>query len=370
MSSADAAPAAPLAWTPPPGWVPTPQGWVPPEALAPVFAPSEPVPFHRLFRTLPRYRWWRPLVAVLLAAVYYLVLSIAVSLVLFAIGVATGDIRIGSVGEALTDVSALAQIDAASPFSITFALTSIAIMLPAVQLALLTIGVRPTSVRHSVAFRLRWRWLLISLGPASVVLALNLAIGFLVPGLISGEWPAPPATELGQFLLCGAIILVLTPFQAAAEEYVFRGLLPQAIGSWVRFFPVGAVVSTLGFAALHAYDFWGLVDVFLFGFAASLVVWRTGGLEAGIAYHSVNNIASFLLLASGVFGTTVNESQTAGPIGPAISLVTLALWVFWMSWLARRVARLGAYAPPAPALAAPPVVSGSGVNPPPVDLDA
>jgi membrane protease YdiL (CAAX protease family) len=322
---------------------------VPPSALVAPFVPSEPVPFHRLFRTLPRYRWWRPLVALVIAVVYFVVLSVAIGLVLFAIGIATGDIRTATVDQALADVNALAQIDAASPFSITFALASIAVMLPAVQLALLTIGIRPTSVRHSVAFRLRWRWLLIALGPASLILALNLGIGILLPGLIAGEWPLAPTTELGTFLFCGAIIVVLTPLQAAAEEYVFRGLLPQVIGSWVRFFPVGAVVASIAFASLHAYDFWGLVDVFLFGFAACLVAWRTGGLEAGIAYHSVNNIASFLLLASGVFGTTVNSSATAGPIGPAISLVTLSLWVLWMSWLARRagVARLGAYAPPA-----------------------
>ena len=342
---------SPAPWTPPPGWVPTPQGWVPPDAVPRVFVPSEPVPFHRLFRTLPRYHWWRPLAAILIAAVYFFALSIVIGLALFVVGIATGDLRTGSPDQLLADVNALAQIDAASPFKITFALSSIAIMLPAVQLALLTIGIRPISVRHSVAFRVRWRWLLIALGPASLVLALNLAIGILLPGLITGEWPAAPTTDLGTFLFCGAIIVVLTPFQAAAEEYVFRGLLPQAIGSWVRFFPVGAVLASIAFASLHAYDFWGLVDVFLFGFAACLVAWRTGGLEAGIAYHSVNNIASFLLLASGVFGTTVNSSETAGPVGPAISLVTLALWVLWMSWLAPRagVARVGAYAPPASA---------------------
>jgi uncharacterized protein len=340
-------PPAAQAWTPPPGWIPTPQGWVPPPAAPPVpFMPSEPVPYHRLFRTLRGYRWWRPVVAIPLAAVYFLVFSVIIGLVLFAVGIATGDIRTGSTGQLLDDVNALAQIDAASPFKLTFALSSIAIMLPAVQLALLTIGVRPVSVRHSVAFRVRWRWLLVALGPASLVLALNLAIGILIPGLITGEWPLAPTTGLGTFVFCAAIIVVLTPLQAAAEEYVFRGLLPQAIGSWVRFFPVGAVIASIAFASLHAYDFWGLVDVFLFGFAACLVAWRTGGLEAGIAYHSVNNIASFLLLASGVFGTTVNESETAGPIGPAVSLVTLSLWVLWMSRLARRagVARLGAWA--------------------------
>ena len=44
------------------------------------------------------------------------------------------------------------------------------------------------------------------------------------------------------------IILVLTPFQAAAEEYVFRGFLAQILGSWVRFAPVAIIVPTAIFA--------------------------------------------------------------------------------------------------------------------------
>jgi hypothetical protein len=193
--------------------------------------------------------------------------------------------------------------------------------------------------------------MLVALGPSALILALNLAIGILLPGLLAGEWPDAPTTPLPLFLLCLAIVLVLTPFQAAAEEYVFRGLLPQAIGAWLRWVPFALIIPTIAFAALHAYDFWGLVDVFIFGLAASLVVWRTGGLEAGIAMHTVNNIASFLLLASGVFGTTVNESETAGPVGPAVSVVTMGLWVLWMWWLAPRAgaARIGAYGSGQPA---------------------
>jgi membrane protease YdiL (CAAX protease family) len=317
-----------------------------------VYVPHEPVPYHRLLRTLRGFRWWKPLLAILVAAVYYLVLSVLLSLVLFAVGIAIGEFRTGSVTELLADVNALQQLDAASPFSLTFALTNIAIMLPAVQLAMLTVGLRPAGVRHSVAFRLRWRWMLVSLGPAALILALNLGIGLLIGGML-GDWPVAPTTPVGTFVVCAVIVVLLTPFQAAAEEYVFRGLLAQAVGSWVRFVPFAVVLPGIAFAALHAYDAWGLVDVFLFGAAAGLVAWRTGGLEAGIAMHTVNNVASFLLLTSGVFGTTVNQSETSGPVGPAISLVTMGLWVLWMSWLAKRagVACVGTYSPPAPPVA-------------------
>ena len=69
-------PDVPAPWAPPPGWVPTPQGWVPPAA---VFVPSDPVPYHRLLRTLPKFAWWKPLLGILVAFVYYVVLSVLVA---------------------------------------------------------------------------------------------------------------------------------------------------------------------------------------------------------------------------------------------------------------------------------------------------
>lgn len=377
---------APGGWTPPPGWVPTPQGWVPPEAVgaappaatapaaatappaatAPVeIVPHEPVEYHRLLRTLPRYRAWKPAVAIVVAAAYFFVLSLIVGAILFVVAIATGAFRTDTVEHLNEDINSLLEIDAASPISLLFALTSIAVMLPAVILAMATVGLRPSSAVHSVAFRLRGRWLLLSTVPALAILALNLGIGLLLSGLTTGEWLLAPTTDLTTFVICAVIIVLLTPVQAAAEEYVFRGLLMQAIGAWIKFLPLALIVPTLLFASLHVYDIWGLLDVAIFGIAAAIVVWRTGGLEAAISMHTVNNVTSFLLLASGVFGTTVNEAETGGPIGPAISVVTMSLWVLWISWLAKRqgIARLGAWAPRAlrPARDA----GNGGVVPPP-----
>ena len=98
------------------------------------------------------------------------------------------------------------------------------------------------------------------------------------------------------------VILLLVPFQAAAEEYVFRGILMQSLGAWVRWAPLAIVLPTVLFAFGHIYDIWGLLDVAAFGLAAAWITWRTGGLEAGIVMHTVNNVVLFLLLASGVLG--------------------------------------------------------------------
>jgi membrane protease YdiL (CAAX protease family) len=294
------------------------------------------VPYHRLLRTLPGYRWWRPLVAILLTAVFLVVASVIVIVIGLAVGIAIGEVRTDSLDHLQSDITGLAVLDAASPLRLFVALASLAILLPCVQLALLGAGLRPISVRHSVAFRVRWRWLFFSLLPALAIIAVSFGVSYGVVPLIDGEWLEMPTTDLALFGICAVVIVLLTPLQAAAEEYVFRGLLAQTVGAWFRYVPFAVVLPSIAFASLHAYDWWGLADVFVFGIAASLVVWRTGGLEAGIAMHAVNNVAIFLLLASGSLGTTVNETTAGSPVSLGISIVTMAIWVPWMSWLARR----------------------------------
>lgn len=339
------APPAPGTWTPPPGWVPTPQGWMPqtavPRALRPP-ATAGPLPFHRLFRGLAGFAWWRPLIAILVGFAAYVGWSTLFLIVLVVIGIAVGQIDLGDTAESATAaLNKLVEIDAASPLSLVIALGSVALMLPSAVVGQLAAGLRPLSVRHSVAFRIRWKWFAVSLLPAFVTVGVALAVPVIV-WLAMGQAPFGSfSTDPTLFAICALIILILTPVQAAAEEYVFRGLFAQAIGSWVRFAPIGWVITTAFFVAGHVYDVWGLLSVGAFGFAAAIVVSRTGGLEAGIAMHSVNNVASFLVLASGVQGTTVNpttsSSDLAGNLfGVALALATTAAWVLWIDRLAKR----------------------------------
>jgi membrane protease YdiL (CAAX protease family) len=363
MSAPGPAPAPdPEAWTPPPGWIPTPQGWVPPPPLPRAQRPPAtygPLPFHRLYRGLAGYRWWRPLVAILVGAAVYIAVSTAFLLVLIVIGVAAGSIDLGTTVESANDaLYGLLEIDAASPLSLLIALGSVALLLPSALIGQLAAGLRPLAVRHSVAFRIRWRWFLVSLVPAFVTVAALYLVPVVI-SLIAGQTPfGPMTTDPGLFLLCAAIILVVTPVQAAAEEYVFRGLLAQALGAWVRFAPIGWIITTILFVSGHVYDAWGLLSVGAFGLGAAIVVSRTGGLEAGIALHSVNNISAFVVLASGIQGTTVNPTTSSADlatnlVGVALALVTTVAWVFWVDRLAKRraLATLGgmlAAAPPAP----------------------
>jgi membrane protease YdiL (CAAX protease family) len=251
-------------------------------------------------------------------------------------------VDLGTTVQSATDaLNKLAEVDAGSPFSLVVTLGSVILMLPSALIGQLAAGLRPLGVRHSVAFRIRWRWFAVSLVPAFATVAVAFGIPILV-ALISGETEfGSMTTDPALFAICVAIILILTPLQAAAEEYVFRGLLLQSIGSWVRFAPIAWVIGTLLFISGHPYDPWGLASVGLFGLGAAIVATRTGGVEAGIALHSVNNIASFIVLASGVQGTTVNptvgsDDVVVNIVALAVTLLTTAAWVFWVDRLAKR----------------------------------
>ncbi|GHF26131.1 CPBP family intramembrane glutamic endopeptidase [Pseudolysinimonas yzui] len=330
------------------------------DAAAPTpSTPAEPdvtiveLPYHRLYRAQPTYRWWRPLVAVLMAAVFFLGISILLAVPLFIVLYATGAIDFLS-PTATDDLVALISPDMARPWTLVFGLGSIILVLPFVPLALRIAGIRPSGVRvnilHSVLFTLRWRWLLVCLIPATVVWVATFA-GQLGIGLALGEELLPFSTDVPTYLLSVLIVLLLVPVQAATEEYLYRGILLQSVGAWVRWAPVTIIVSAVLFGFSHAYDSWGILTVMVMGIGFAVVTIRTGGLEAGIAMHTVNNVAAFVVTGTGMFGPTGITEDTGGPAGLVAQVITVGLWMLGVEWFARRnrierLSRIGIPTPP------------------------
>lgn len=316
-------------YVPPGSWqsVPSYPGMIAPPPV------EDPTPYHRLFRTSPRYAWWRPLVAVALFVVFYLVLSVVVAVAWFIAALASGDADFAM----MTDPTALLAhlSDTSNPLSLAYLLASVAIMLPCVPLAMLCAGLRPVGLRHSVAFRIRWRWMLWCAIPALVITVVNSALSFLP--LAFGEPLVPVPVPAATFAVSVVVILLLVPLQSAAEEYVFRGLMLQTLGAWLRPVWPAIVLSTVIFTIGHTqYEIWGMLSVAVMGAGFAVVTWRTGGLEAAIALHVVNNVISFLLLTSGVLGTTVMSSEGSGPLAPLVQAVFTAAYLLWVEFAARR----------------------------------
>ncbi|MDO4919162.1 CPBP family intramembrane glutamic endopeptidase [Kocuria sp.] len=296
---------------------------VPPAGERPAAGPA-PVPrirpyfYHRLALTDPRHRWWKPLVEGVILVGLYLVVSILLGIVLAV-----------AVPQSLSlDLDAMDQSDPAV-FFVLFA--SVALLLPCVLVARLVMGPRPLGLIFSVAGRIRWRWLLtcalVAVGVYAVVNAAGIGLDLL------GGATATPVRPLPGFWWFIATILLVVPLQCAAEELVFRGYLAQTVGRWLKH-PAWAILLPVPLFVLgHAYDLWGQLSVGIMAVAMGIVTWRTGGLEAGIALHAVNNMSISLFAALGL----VDMNETSGaPTDLITELILNGAYVALVFRLARR----------------------------------
>lgn len=361
---------------------------------------TEPLEYHQLLRGAPRYRWWKPLVGLLLGVIYYF--TLALPFTLLAMGV-----HFGLSGTPMTPdaLEVFLVPDTQQPATVFVALASIVLMIPAVWLAMLSVGLRPVGRAWSVALKLRWGLLARTLVPAIAALVLMNVLGIGLEILFSGDLSGlSESVETGEALLPAGFsleaalwsmlwVLLLVPVQAAAEELVFRGAFIQGLGAWLgavrgsgalAIFARGpwlpVLISSIVFGFSHIYDVWGWLHVVAMAVTAGWLAWRTGGLEAAISIHVINNLIAFGILAAGFTGETGQTADSGGTIGSLIgSLAGFALFAWWVERIfkkhggprtridyveARRNAPAGyAMAPAMPAAAAVVEVSSSPVAP-------
>lgn len=305
---------------------------------------TPPLEFHQLMRGAPRYRWWKPLVALVLAILYYLTLSVVFTLIILVpYFIFTG----ASVSP--DDLFALAMLDTQQPISVVLALGSIALMIPAAILAMVSVGLTPAKRLWSVALRIRWRWIGRTVLPAFVALivmnVLGIALEIAFAGGVDGleEAAEAPDIDVQLALLSMLFVLLLVPLQSTAEELVYRGMFMQVLGSWLGgvrgstgaakflrgpWIPVALPALLFGFS--HIYDIWGFLMVTGMALVAGWISWRTGGLEAAISLHVVNNLVAFAFMAMAFGGETGQTADGGGPgslIGSLAGLVLFAWWV-------------------------------------------
>jgi len=219
---------------------------------------------------------------------------------------------------------------------------AIGVLIVAAILTARWIDRRPAGTLASVEGRMRWRWLLICFAVCTAVEApLGVVVLLVDPpdgGLGGVDW--------GLVAVVAAVSVVLVPFQAAGEEYLFRGYLAQAVGAVVASPWIPAVVLSLLFGLAHGTEqgTWLFVDRAVFGLIAAWLALRTGGLEAPIALHAVGNVAGYVLVTvDGELATAVvGPEPVAEPLEVAIDLalvLALAVLLVWLQGRARRRTR-------------------------------
>lgn len=388
-------PAAQLAAMQPPtaaGSVPQP-AWARP-ATQVQWVETEALEYHQLLRGVPRFRWWKPVLGLILGVLYYIALSTGFALLVFSFAAVSSG---GSLDQ--DAMLELAIPDTQNPFSMVMTLGSIALMIPSALLAMLSVGLSPAGRLWSAALRIRWRWIWRSVVPAIVALFVINAVGIVLSIIVSsaiGESSeitesAPADFSVNAALWSVLIILLLVPLQSSAEELIFRGAFMQAIGAWrnhIWFFVLIAVavplialsfylsggveglleqggrvlivsalvfgaaalmkwrtgspliavgLPSVAFAFAHIYEIWGMLSVASMALVAAWLTWRTGGLEAAITLHIVNNLVGFLMMTFAYGGETAQTADGGNVISLVASVLGQVLFAWWIDRDFRRV---------------------------------
>ncbi|MFC4122398.1 CPBP family intramembrane glutamic endopeptidase [Nonomuraea zeae] len=278
---------------------------------------------------IPGAHPWRAIVGSLIIAVGF-----------FAIGVVV--VYAGLVLASLLGISAPMDPSGAlfgdPVFGLVVVLLSIVPVLPLVFGTTALVQRRRPGTLSSVAGRLRWPWLLRCAGLA--VLALVLGQGTQIVALSLSGQGGDIFGWIGweRFLPALIVLVLLVPFQAAAEEYAFRGWFLQAVGVHVRN-PIWAIlIGSVLFASLHGYSWVGLIDVFSFGAVMGWLAVRTGGLEAPIALHVMNNLLAFgLSAAAGQLDDALDQGKVPVPWQALTgTVVQLGVYAFGVLYLAKK----------------------------------
>lgn len=219
--------------------------------------------------------------------------------------------------------------DPRNPADMLIMLGMLALLIPAVLIGTRA-GYGRAGIAHSVRGRLRW-----GLMGRAVILVVPVLLltntGFMLASSRGGiEVPEPTLGVIAAWV----IVVVLAPLQSAGEEYAFRALPMQAMGTWLRSPVWGILLPVPLFMWGHGYDWLGQIDIALFALLMGALAWKTGGLELPILMHAANNGTLFVvapLLPGSLEQAEVTVWQLMASTIPTIVL-TAGLW--W--WYSRR----------------------------------
>ena len=238
--------------------------------ISELFQKSEEKEFTSFPRTLETYAWYKPILIMVIAVIVTFAVTMAL---VFIMG-----------------------IDPREDYMIQLIYTAISVIatIPAIYIGNKLLYKIPFSTQ--VAPIRNWNWgiyikafiitlLVYAIFQTFQIFSAGVSLSFNVPIVI--------------LLLC----MILPIFQGFAEEFAFRGLFMQTLGSWFRIPIVAIFLQAALFAVAHRYGIYALLSVLCTGLLYGFIVWYVQGLEVSSAMHAVNNIFSFLAIAMGIQGS-------------------------------------------------------------------
>jgi membrane protease YdiL (CAAX protease family) len=271
--------------------------------------PAEPTEYHQFWRT-ERYAWWKMAVGIVAVPVVAFVAMFVGSLVWVVIEYAVTGVMV--------------QPDRLTPGGFLANNLMLALLIPVSLLAAWAMtGQRPRWLL-SVVGRVRWGWAGRCLAVILPIWIVMNAVEWILTDTVSQlEWRP-------ESLFLIIVILTTTVFQSAGEEFVLRGFGMRAIGSLIRprvlSFVVATSVTGVVFVWMHgAGDPWLNAFYLLFAVCASVLTWRTGGLEAAVVLHAVNNLLAETVLPFVDIGDLFNREAGAGSPLVLINMAAILL---------------------------------------------
>jgi len=229
------------------------------------------------------YRWFKPLLALVVGIAIYVVLEM-----ILAFPMMFGNVR--SFGEGAVE-GAYGGMDYSNPITLALSLLSVAAFIPSIALAMRITRLGPMGTLSSVDGRLRKR----VIRKAIPIMLIGGFVSNMIFILIDLALYGPEAFGEPRFLpLSILVVLLITPLQAAAEEYLYRGFLTQTIRSWIPVTVISLILQSVVFMVTHGYSALGLISVGITGLMLGYLTIKSGGLEIAICIHAVNNICAFL----------------------------------------------------------------------------
>lgn len=232
---------------------------------------TEKSEFISFAKTFENYRWYRPILVMIVTLVMFVIFSAILTIVFasvygwdFILHMTQGyEVMNTEMGQIFSDLGVI-------------------IMLPSLYIAVKIIKDRPfssySSSRGGWNHKLYFKALIIPV----IIYIIFEAISLSITGVKGSNH-----FSVMFFIAC----LILVPLQSIAEEYIFRGLLMQSLGSWFNMPILALLIQAVIFAAFHGYNSLGIFGVFVSGLVMGFFTWKTNGLEVGAALHTVNNLA-------------------------------------------------------------------------------
>lgn len=272
------------------------------------------------FITYPRefagYKWYKSLISLVLTLVFAtLIMGVFIIVALVMVIADGGDPK--SVADSLR--GGYNSFDSYTAPGALLSLGVVVSFLPASIIA--TCIVKDRSVASLASSRGGWNMKVFfkCLIAAFVIIGIPMIIYHLV---FTGNIRAGVRFTIAGFILC----TILGPLQCIAEEFLFRSMIMQTVGSWFKISIVGIIAQVVVFASLHPYQILGVVEIAISGTLLGLITWKSSGLEASSAAHIVNNLTLFYFTGFGI-GKIAEDGSLAGTVFTVVLMLAYSAFI-------------------------------------------